>query len=77
MKSKDIFKLAIRLLGLVFLYHGLMAVPAAIPLVLSFDFRSLLIGVVMVGWPLAVASWLVGGAPALMRRAYPENAEED
>jgi hypothetical protein len=29
MKSKDIFQLAVRLLGLVFLYHGLQALPAA------------------------------------------------
>lgn len=68
MKPKDIFPIAIKLLGLVFLYDGLKAVPPiffgaylAIPHVIFF---------------LALAWWLLGGAKLLMKRAYPESASQ-
>jgi hypothetical protein len=68
MKPKDIFNLAIRLLGLVFVYLGFTAVP-----VVFFDKgRSLL----FVACYFAVAWWLIGGAGLLMRRAYPEAGPE-
>jgi hypothetical protein len=77
MKSKDLFKgifhLAVRLLGLVFLYLGLSAVP---PLL---DFGALetaagsdiITAVLPIAFNLAVAWWLLGGT-WLIRRAYPE-----
>lgn len=43
MKSKDIFRLAVRLLGLVFLYHGLQALPAALAQIIGsfpYDYGS-------------------------------------
>jgi hypothetical protein len=76
MKAKDIFLLAVRLLGLVFLYHGLMALPAVMQLFFQRNFVSSLIGILLVLWPLAVAWWLIGGAPQLMRLAYPENNKD-
>jgi hypothetical protein len=68
MKPKEIFSLAVRILGLFFAY--LAARNAAsiwngpgdqiIPSLLNAAFFA------------AVSWWLVGGAPLLMRRAYPE-----
>ena len=68
MKPTDLFNLAIRLLGLVFVYLGCKAVP-----VVFFDKgRSLL----FVACYFAAAWWLIGGARLLMRRAYPAVGDE-
>jgi hypothetical protein len=79
MKSKEIFGLAVRLIGLVFLYQGLAGVPNAInsicPVFPHFIFRNILPSLWLVGWPLVVAYWLIRGAPALMDLAY--RARED
>ncbi len=87
MKPKDIFSLAVRLLGLVFLYHGLQALPVAIGQIIgSFphdlgggfsqrvSFSGFMMGIAMSGWPLLVAYWLLRGAPFIMRTAYPDAA---
>jgi hypothetical protein len=78
MKPRDILKLAVRLLGLVFLYQGLQAVPtavvqfcAAIP---SMNSGMILTSLAITGWPLLVAYWLLRGAPLIMRIAYPDGA---
>jgi hypothetical protein len=68
MKPKDIFNLAIRLLGLIFVYLGFKAVPLAF----VDGGRSLL----FVACYFAVAWWLIGGAPFLMDRAYPDDGVE-
>lgn len=76
MKPQDVLKLAVRILGLVFLYHGLETLPPAViqffAAVSSNSFGTILAGLLMVGWPLAVACWLLRGAPLIMRIAYPE-----
>jgi hypothetical protein len=83
MKPKDLFNLAVRLLGLLFLYHGSRSIPAgfaqvagALPGELGFggagSFAGFFIGVLTPGWPLVLAWWLIGGAPLIARRAYPE-----
>jgi hypothetical protein len=69
---KDIFSLAVRLLGLVFLYLGLGAVPplldfGAIETAARSDIFSALLPIV---FDLTVAWWLLGGT-WLIRRAYP------
>ena len=76
MKPYDILKLAVRLLGLVFLYQGLQALPGG---VLQFcgaisdrNFERLFMSFAMVGWPLLVACWLLRGARLIMRVAYPD-----
>jgi len=80
MKPKVIFGLAIRLLGLVFLYQGLSALASLIPVLLSGSFigsfMNLVMTVLMSAWPLALAWWLIGGAPQLINHAYPD-ADED
>lgn len=90
MKTKDLFSLAVRLLGLVFLYHALQAVPGAIALFVSafphkpipevqvqMNFGRFFTALFMVGWPLFLAQWLVRGAPLLMRIAYPTGAARE
>jgi hypothetical protein len=75
MKPHDIFNLAVRLIGLIFLYQALSSVPAAFasfcPVFPHFNFRTLIPSCFLVGWPLAVGLYLVRGAPRLMRLAYP------
>lgn len=76
MKPDTILQLAIRLLGLVFLYHGIQQVPGGafqvFSSVLSGNVGAIIMGFVIFGWPLAVAFWLLRGAPLLMRIAFPE-----
>jgi hypothetical protein len=84
MKSKDIFGLAIRLLGLAFLYLGLTSLPttlgqsfhALMRLPASFNDGSIISWPFMGIWPFVVAYWLLCGAPPLMRIAYPKSSDE-
>jgi hypothetical protein len=79
MKPGDIFKgifgLAVRLLGLVFLYYGLSAVPPLLDLgALETAAKSDIIAAILpIVFNLAVAWWLIGGG-MLIRRAYSETA---
>lgn len=79
MKSKEIFGLLVRIIGLVFLYHGLNAVPNGItsicPVFPHFLWRNIIPTVLIVGWPLFIGYWLIRGAPRLMRLAYPEGPD--
>jgi hypothetical protein len=72
MKPKDIFGLAVRLLGLLFLYFGLKAVMPMLDLELieNPDKSDVINGLMPVVFNLAIAWWLLGGG--LARRAYPE-----
>jgi len=77
MKSRDLFKdiftLAVRLLGLVFLYLGLNAVTPLLDFgAIETAARSdLLTAILPVVFNLIIAWWLLGGG-LLIRRAYPE-----
>ena len=82
MKSKEIFTLAVRLLGLVFLYHGLQTLPVALAQIIGLfglgmerNFGAFLSLVFMTGWPFLVCRWLLHGAPLVMRSAYPDAVE--
>lgn len=70
---KGIFSLAVRLLGLVFLYFGLSAIQPLLDLgALETAARSDIITAVLpIIFNLAVGWWLIGGG-LLIRRAYPE-----
>jgi hypothetical protein len=79
MRPREILKLAVRLLGLVFLYQGLQALPPglfqlwrAIPIMNS---EMIFSSLATAGWPLLVAYWLLRGAPLIMRTAYPDAAD--
>ena len=73
MKPKDIFGLAVRLLGLLFLYFGLRSVNPMLDLELieNPDKNDIINGLMPIVFNLAVAWWLLGGG--LTRRAYPES----
>jgi len=75
MKPKDIFGLAVRLLGLVFLYHGLSALPGIVSIIPPNSAGNFIGGIIMLGWPWVVAYWLLRGAPALVRLAYPDSED--
>ena len=70
---KDIFGLAVRLLGLVFLYFGLRAVLPMLDLgaIETAGKGDILNAILPVVFNLAIAWWLIGGG-LLVRRAYPE-----
>jgi len=69
---EDIFGLAVRLLGLLFLYFGLRAVMPMLDLEIieNPDKNDIINGLMPVVFNLAIAWWLLGGG--LARRAYPE-----
>ncbi len=69
MNSKEIFKLAVRLLGLFFLYRGLSDFPGIIAVVWPLN----LLGIIMIIWPFFVAFWLFRGASWLVNLAYPDD----
>ena len=73
MKPKDIFGLAVRLLGLWFLYLGIRAVMPLLDLgaIETAGKSDILNAILPIVFNLAVAWWLLGGG-LLVRRAYPE-----
>lgn len=78
MTHRDLFLLAVRSFGLVFLYHGLTALPTTLfGAFASLSGRSPLsfFGMgFMALWPLALAFWLIQGTPFATRLAYPNQA---
>ena len=75
MTPKSVFGLAVRGLGLVFLYRGLSALPEILSIFSTGSFRSSLGIIIMIAWPLVLAFWLIRGAPLLIRIAYPNSAD--
>jgi hypothetical protein len=73
MKPKDIFGLAVRLLGLFFLYLALRAVALLLDLeaIENAGKNDIINAILPVIFNLLVAWWLLGGG-LLMRRAYPD-----
>ena len=64
MKPKDVFQLAVRLLGLLFLYHGVQSLP----MVMNGPWLVLVYLLLQFG----MAWWLIGGAKLLVQHAYPD-----
>jgi hypothetical protein len=75
MKPKDIFGLAVRLLGLYFLYLGLNALAQMLgsDVIESPEKMDVVYALLPVVFELIVGWWLLGGG-LLVRRAYPETA---
>ena len=73
---QDIFALAIRLLGLVFLYFGLRAVTPLLDLgaIETAGTGDILNAILPIAFNLAIAWWLLGSR-WLVRRAYPETSK--
>jgi hypothetical protein len=74
MKSKDIFGIVVRVVGLLALLSGLGGAYAAFSV---FSFGRLLLRALLYGIPyLAVSLYLLRGAPHLVRFAYPDESEQ-
>jgi hypothetical protein len=75
MKPRDIFGLAVRLLGLFFLYLGLRAVSPVLDLeaIENAGKSDIINAILPIAFNLLVAWWLLGGG-LLMRRAYPDGS---
>jgi hypothetical protein len=73
MKPKDIFALAIRLRGLFFVY----LTARSLPVVWNSNSQGFVSAVLVVVLFAAIAWWLLGGAPLLMERAYPDTAKTE
>jgi len=73
MKPRDIFGLAIRLLGVFFLYLGLRGVTPLLDLgaIETASKSDIINAILRIVFDLLDAWWLLGGS-ALVRRAYPE-----
>ncbi|HWI57038.1 MAG TPA: hypothetical protein VNZ22_07415 [Bacillota bacterium] len=78
MKSKDVFSVAVRIIGLIFLYTALTAVPTILQgfFVPHYFWRNVWSAFLSVGWPLLMAIWMIRGAPLLMRLAYSREEKE-
>jgi hypothetical protein len=73
MTPKSAFSLAVRILGLVFLFRGLAALPSVLSIFSSGSFGNFVSEVVMLAWPFVVAFWLIQGASILVHIAYPHS----
>ena len=75
MKPRDIFGLAVRLLGLFFLYLGLRAVSPVLDLeaIENAGKSDIINAILPIAFNLLIAWWLLGGG-LLMRRAYPDGS---
>lgn len=76
MKAKDIFGLAVRILGLYFLYLGLYGIAQMLSsdIIESPDKRDIIYALLPVAFNLVIGWWLLGGG-LLVRRAYPETSK--
>jgi hypothetical protein len=75
MNPKSTFILAVRILGLVFLFRGLAALPSLLSIFSSGSFGNFFSEIVMIAWPFVVAFWLVRGAPLLVHVAYQNSPD--
>jgi hypothetical protein len=73
MKPREIFGLAVRILGVYFLYLSLSAVSPLLNLetIENADRSDIVNAILPIAFNLVVAWWLLGGG-FLMRRAYPD-----
>ena len=71
MNTKEWFGLAVRILGLVFFYHALVGLPLSIGMAMG-GTQAAVATVLQFIWHLALAIWLIRGAPFLMKLAFRE-----
>lgn len=81
MKTKDIFGLAVRIMGLFFLYRGINLGPALLDgFAQSFGSGDVagIWSTLKTAWPIFVGLYLVRGAPVLLNWAFPsENVSDE
>jgi len=74
MTPRNLFKLAVRLLGLVFLYHGLIFFPSLFTGIFGSPANAFAM-ILMCVWPLIVALSLLGFAPKITDFFYPKSED--
>jgi hypothetical protein len=73
MNPKSIFSVAVRLLGLVFLFRGLSNLPDILTIFSAGSVWNFINAAVALTWPFIVAYWLIRGAPLVVHTAYPDS----
>jgi protein-S-isoprenylcysteine O-methyltransferase Ste14 len=68
MKSKEIFHLAVRLLGLVFVYHGFMSIPMIFTV--AWPSLAFVVCYLAAAWWLLTTQWLTN-------RVFPDAVREE
>ncbi len=80
MKAPQLFGLALRLTGLIFLYDALSDFPGGffklIDHLAAFKVWSAVQIIAGTLWPLALAWWFLRGAPWLMQLTYPGESRD-
>jgi hypothetical protein len=71
MKPKELFKLAVRLLGLIFLYQGLMLFPTLFTGIFG-GVTNEVVTILMFAWPMLVAYVLLRHAAQFVDFCYLE-----
>ncbi len=78
MKSRDVFDVAVRIIGLVFVFQGLSTLENVLANICTtfphLYFRLLWPSFVVAGWKLGLAYWMIQGAPWLVRLAYKKDS---
>jgi hypothetical protein len=81
MKPHELFTLALRLAGLVFLYHALAGLPGGVFRILdrmsSTSTWGSVQNLISLLWPFALAFWFLRGAKLVLRLAYPSAASAE
>lgn len=80
MKAPQIFGLALRLTGLIFLYYALSGLPGSlfkmVDRLVTLSLWALLQTIVGIIWPYILAWWFLRGAPFVMQLAYPNEPRD-
>jgi hypothetical protein len=80
MKAPQLFGLALRVMGLIFLYDALSGFPGGffklIAHLTAFKVWSAIEIIAGTLWPLALALWFLRGAPWLMQLTYPSESRD-
>jgi hypothetical protein len=74
MTTRNLFKLAVRLLGLIFLYHGLLFFPTLFTGIFGSATNAFSM-ILMCAWPLVVAFCLLRFAPEITEKFYPKSED--
>jgi hypothetical protein len=74
MKPKELFKLAVRLLGLIFLYQGLMLFPTLFTGIFG-GIGNAIMMILMFAWPMLVAYVLLRHAAQFVDFCYLESED--
>ncbi len=74
MTPRNLFKLAVRLLGLVFLYQGLISFPTLFTGIFGSG-ANVFVMILVLAWPLIVAFCLLRFASEITEFFYPESED--